>query len=93
MPEPILYEMCLLFDLDISLKSMNDILKQCGFSEKPIAQNAMEVTMTQTLPFIPDDDVIKKYEDVIKQNYETDSLICENCKFKGFKYIHVKKPD
>lgn len=89
MPEnSTLYDMCMLFNLDINIKPINDIMNHCGITEKIIAEKAITVKITQTVSFIPTDETIKKYEDIIKENYsKNEKCFCEKCTFAGYEYL------
>lgn len=82
-----LYKMCMKFKLTVGFKAINDIAATCGFSEKLVAKNAITVSVTQTVPFIPTDDIIAQYEHAIKEHYDVKGLSIESCKFDGYEYL------
>lgn len=85
---PTLYNMCMLFKLDLSIKPINDIMSHCGLTEKIIAEKIVTVKITQTVPFIPTDETIKEYENIIKENYsKNEKYFCEKCTFAGYEYL------
>lgn len=81
-----LYKMCMKFKLTVGFKSINDIARICRVPE-PIAKDAITVSITQTVPFIPTDDIIAQYEHTIKKHYDVDSLSIKSCKFDGYEYL------
>lgn len=83
-----IYKMCLKFKLSLGLKEINAITIACGFPEKLVAENITTITLTQTVPFIPSDETLTKYAQIIKDNYESDKFTCEKCVFDGYEYIH-----
>lgn len=84
-----IYKMCLKFRLSMSIKELNDLNDMYGLLGKIVVPNAITVRMTQTLPFIPTKETIREYEKVIKENYHSEKLICEECHFDGYEYIHT----
>lgn len=85
------YEMELKFRLDIELKEINDIMSSFGFSEKAGLRDAIEVTMKQVVPFIPDETVINEYSKAIKENYLKNhkEFSVSACKFCGYNYLYA----
>lgn len=86
----VLYSMQMRFKIDIDLKAVNKIAQECGFDEKLAVKNAKHVTLQQTLRFIPDDNLIKKYENIIKEEYLKDNpnIGIHDCKFNGYDYLY-----
>lgn len=82
-----MYEMELRFKLTMGFKEVNEIAHLCGFKEKLVAKDAITVTMKQTVPFIPNEETIKQYAEVIKKGYNGKELTCEECVFDGYTYI------
>lgn len=85
-----LYEMRLTFSLDLGPKDINSIAENAGIHEKMLVRNAQKMKLTQTVPFIPDEETLQEYANVIKNNYQSESFTCEACKFIGFDYIRPK---
>lgn len=79
--------MCLRFKLTLGVKQVNDIMNICGTKTKLVAKDVVTVQMKQTVPFIPTDEIIAKYAEVIKNKYESKEFTCEKCTFDGFEYI------
>lgn len=91
-----LYEMKMLFNVDLEPKEINDLTEMCGFSEKMVLQNAKTVELTQTQPFIPNEEDIQKYVEAIMNTYDPDGTTkigIHACRFVGYEYIYVVKPD
>lgn len=87
-----LYKMKLKFKLTLGLKKINDMTAMCGLSEKAIVPDAITITMTQTVPFVPTDEEIDKYAEIIKDGYKTENFTCEDCKFDGYEYFKEITP-
>lgn len=85
-----LYDMRLTFSLDLGLKDINSIAKSAGIHEKMLVRNAQKMKLTQTVPFIPNEEILQEYADVIKNNYQSESFTCEACYFVGYDYIRPK---
>ena len=83
-----LYHMKLLFKVDLAFKTINEIAEICGMSEKAMARNAATADIEQVVPFIPDNETIDKYAQVIKENYETKDLAAENVTFTGYEFLY-----
>lgn len=87
-----LYEMVMEFEVTLGLKELNNFTELMGFSEKAgIA--GQTVTLTQTVPFIPDDEYLRKVESVIKEKYNTEKFDILDCHFKGYKKFKAKEID
>lgn len=88
-----LYEMELKFKISIELKEINDIMSNFGFDEKAGLKDVIELTMHQIVPFIPDEEIIQKYTEMIKENYlkNNKEFSCSSCKFCGYNYLYAVK--
>lgn len=89
-----LYKMALVFRITFEFTELNQIAHACGFDEKIVIPEPQEFTMTQLVPFIPDDNTIKDYCRIIRENYEPNPrLAIHEIKFVGYKYIYcVRNP-
>lgn len=87
-----LYKMKLNFALDIGIKSLDGILHECGFSERPTLKNAVNYTIEQTVPFIPDKETIQTYCDIIKKEKQN-SINIRSAVFTGYEYLYPVKPE
>lgn len=85
------YELVLRFVLDVGLKEVNDIMDRFGMSDKIFAKNAAIVRITQTTPFIPDEEIIEKFKEIIADGYNDGSskLSVHNIRFDGFESVKV----
>lgn len=88
------YELVLRFVLDVGLKEVNDIMDKLGVPDKMFAKDAAVVRITQTTPFIPDEETIKKLKEIITDGYNnSDSkLDVHSIRFDGFESIKVLTP-
>ena len=87
------YEMEMLFTATIGLKSINNMLRQMGDPGKLQIKDALNISIKQVLPCIPDDEYIHKVEQVIIDHYETDEIEVLSCKFTGYKSIKEIETD
>lgn len=80
------YDMIMEFELTVGLKSVNNFMNEMGFDGKTCVTGPT-LTVTQTLPVVPDADYIKKVENAVVEHYKkSDSdLDVTNCVFKGYK--------
>lgn len=86
-----LYEMSIRFKAHAQSKQLNALLDGTGFPEKPTAMDAVVTRIVQTVPFIPDDETLAKYAQVIqdgKNGSGSDVLLTGN-KFDGYDYIYA----
>ena len=86
-----LYEMSMRFRADTGLASLDETLKQAGFQEMPRAAGAATVRIAQTVPFIPDDDTIRKYEAIVGQAESAGGVSLSGAVFDGYDYIYAVK--
>lgn len=86
-----LYSMNLKFTGDVSLKSMDEFLDAVGIQEKPILPHAIELNMTQVVPFIPDKETIKAYEKAIEDSHNNNNpqTSLSNVRFAGYEYLYA----
>ena len=87
-----LYECEMMFKATVGLKEINDVLEQCGFDESLQIKDALNITVTQTLPEIPDETYLQSIAKIIRENYKSDKLTITACRFSGYKNIRVIKP-
>lgn len=86
------YEMKLNFKADMGVASMDDFLEHMGMHELPTLENAMTLSIEQTVPFIPDETMIKAYAKTLKET-KLDKLVVRDIRFDGYEYIYpVYKP-
>ena len=67
----ILFEMIMDFEITLKLKESDGITRQ-------------PFILTQTIPFVPDDEYIHKTETIIENRYNTDEFEVLYCHFKGY---------
>lgn len=87
-----IYKMKLNFALDVGIKSLDGILDECGFSERPTLKNAVNYTIEQTVPFIPDKETIQTYCDIIKKERQ-DHINIRSAVFTGYEYLYPVRPE
>lgn len=90
----ILFQMELVYTISESLTELDDMLAHLDFKQYPTVQNSKTVKIQQTLPFIPDDETIKKYAQIIKDahNQESGQTTIRDIQFLGFSYIRPVQP-
>lgn len=85
------YEMELVFKLSVEFTEINDMMSDFGFNEVLGANDAVEIKMHQVIPFVPDNETLEKYCNVIKENYlkENSRFSCVSCRFIGYNYLYA----
>ena len=78
------YDMEMQFELTLSIRRINDLLGSMGLAEK-LVTNGNVLTVTQTLPVIPNEEYIVAVEEAIKNAYTNEKSECVKCKFIGYK--------
>lgn len=94
-PKDRLYRMKLRFRLDYGLTEINRIAAACGFHEEAVLKNASVYFLEQTVNFIPDDETLKTYEDIIRDtmNQKEGSFSIKSCTFDGYEWLYPVIPD
>lgn len=87
------YEMKMLFNASLGLKTINGFLEQLGDSGKYQIKDAIQIGLTQVLPCVPDDEYIRKVEQCLLDNYETKEFNLTSCKFVGYEYLREIETD
>lgn len=94
-PKDRLYEMSLRFICDAVPKDIADMLDFCGMQETPVIKNALTLRITQTINFIPDDNVIAAYMEMLtaENNNSNKNTKITNIRFDGYDYIYAVASD
>lgn len=87
-----MYEMTMEFDVTVGFKKLNSIMEMFGYDEKT-GVTGQTITLSQTVPFIPDENYIHKVEKLLKDKYETNNLNILDCRFRGYKKFLEKEVD
>lgn len=87
-----MYEMIMEFDVTVGFKELNSIMEMFGYNEKT-GVTGQTITLSQTVPFIPDENYIHKVEKLLKDKYETNNLNILDCHFRGYKKFLEKEVD
>lgn len=90
-PDGPLYEMSLRFKCDAGLDEVDAFLEHMCMAEKPVLQNALMLRVVQTVPFVPDEDTIRKYEDTLAGTRSNGAMI-RKARFDGYDYIYAVRP-
>ena len=88
------YDMKLKFTVDISNKTIDDFSRMINNDDKRlIVKDAFELTIEQTVPFVPSAEDIKKYEEALKSNVDEtiSTYTIRNIRFIGYEYIYPRK--
>ena len=89
-PKDRLYEMSLRFTADSGVRDLDDMVRACMPGEPlPRVQDAVTLHMTQTVPFIPDDDMIAEYCRIIEKNAKGQKTVLDGVRFAGYDYIYA----
>lgn len=81
------YEVEMLFTASVGLKQINEILGQMGSRDALQIQNAVTISVKQTLPSVPSEEYLKLVADTIRKNYETKDINLTECHFSGYRYL------
>lgn len=81
-----MYKMAIVYSLDLAPKGLTDLLSQIGASGTLVFTNAREITIEQTVPFIPDQVILQCYADILKGTVFGDFSV-EDAHFVGYKYL------
>lgn len=84
------YEMEMEFELFVGLKEINDFMELMGFEEKTGVPGCTLI-VSQTLPFIPNEEYLRKVEGIIRDHYGNEKVEVLDCKFKGYKKFLEKE--
>lgn len=86
-----MYHMCLRFSARVGLKEINEFLRNCGSTDAPYTNETQMFRLEQTVPFIPDDDMLRSYEKTIAKsiNEGNGALCVQYVKFDGYEYIYA----
>lgn len=87
-----LYEMVMEFKVTIGLKEINSVMELFGFNEKS-GITGQTITLSQTIPFIPNEEYIHKVEKILKDKFETKQFDILDCHFIGYKKFIEKEVD
>ncbi len=87
-----LYEMVMEFEVTLGLKEINSVMELFGFNEKS-GITGQTITLSQTIPFIPNEEYIHKIEKILKDKFETKQFDILDCHFKGYKKLIEKEVD
>ena len=83
----ICFHMKLLFSLHMENPELNDLLRGCGFSETPVLANGKTYMISQTVPFLPDEETIMQYENAIEETYAN----VRKAHFIGFRKLEMRE--
>lgn len=87
------YEMIMEFEITVGLKDLNDLLCRVGGPGEKIGVAGYSLTLTQTIPFVPNDEYINKVTAIIKEKYKPNNLEILECRFNGYKKFLEKEVD
>ena len=81
-----LYHMKLVFSLDLSEPTLNEMTEKIDGSHV-VLKDAMECTLEQTVPFIPDEHILEEYMKTISKGYESPTRHVENIRFVRYDFV------
>lgn len=66
-----------------------------GAGGKLSARDAVTLRLRQTVPFIPDDEVLKKYAKVLEeaQTQKSSGVLVSNVRFDSYEWLYMVKPE
>lgn len=92
-PKDRLYKMSIRFKGDMGDKTLDDMLGKCFPGETVSLKDAAILHIDQTVPFIPDDEALKKYADALAAGYSTGDKVVRNVRFDGYEYLYMVEPE
>lgn len=81
-----MYNMELIFEIDIAEPALKKMMTDLN-EPYPIIQNALIFSIKQSLPVVPDGELIGKYAEIIKEQYKNKNIEVENVRFSHYKYF------
>ena len=87
------YEMIMEFEVTVGLKDLNDLLCSVGGPGEKIGVAGYTLTITQTIPFIPNDEYLDQVARIIKEKYKPNNLEILDCRFRGYQKFIEKEID
>lgn len=75
------YHMKMIFGVSTSITSLNEFLKHINEDNHPVQKNAFSVTVEQTIPFVPTQEILEKYAQAIKDSYTNKDFTVEDVQF------------
>lgn len=92
-----LYDMCIRFVGDAEPMEINQLLSSIsgGAGGKLSARDAVTLRLRQTVPFIPDDEVLKKYAKVLEeaQTQKSSGVLVSNVRFDSYEWLYMVRPE
>lgn len=85
------YEMSMKFICDAVPAETADFLARMGFFETPVLPTALTATIRQTVPFVPDDDVLKRYAETLV-GAKSNGLTIRSAAFAGYEWLYAVAP-
>lgn len=87
-----MYNMSMIFGVKAGLKSFNEMVEGTGIQK--YYTEIQEITLEQTISFIPNDSTIDKYCEIIKNRLKDNNTFDVNeVYFKGYKYLKEIKEE
>lgn len=75
-----LYHMKMVFGVDASMEDLNQFTEFMD-SGRLITKDAFHITVEQTVPFVPTQEILHKYEDAIRTKWCPDKVRIEDVRF------------
>lgn len=72
------------FELSLGFKKVDPLMDLLGYKTNKEFATQM-LTITQTIPFIPNEEYIQKVKDALVKKCETNDICVLECKFKGYR--------
>lgn len=81
-----MYNMKMNFSLSVAPAALNELSSICGMPDLIVLNDAAIFSMTQTVPFIPNDDALSQYAEAIKLTLSEKTTIT-SCNFSGYEFF------
>ena len=87
-----LYHMVIVFSIDTSEKTLKQFLETMG-EAYPVLENAVQMRIEQTVPFVPTKEILQKYADTIQETYKSGSITAEHVAFSHYDVFEQVESD
>lgn len=78
------YEMEIKFDATVEMTSMASFLKLMDTSPSLAQMENIPIILTQTIPFVPDEEYLNKICDILVEKYKVNGFKVVKCEFGGY---------
>lgn len=92
-PHDQLYHMSIRFKADAGVKALDELTDICFPGQRTRMSDAVTLRMTQTVPFVPDEETLAKYAAAIEESYQAnETTVISNVRFDGYDFLYAVTP-